>query len=633
MIDMSSVAFRIKNFICTVIVMLLLVTSIAGCSFAGEAAATDDEAGQDETYEADMVSKSAAKKILKNVRKVNSPLNGGCVEIYDELGRAVYIMDGLAVYHSSDGDSIYSADNNFYMASDETVVPIVRSGELSILPYNYYVLMTKIEDCRVEARINQNEYGKNIELVMSVPVSSLHKLKDSVGVPGISDSMLGYFEDYGGEPEYKIGCDIDPYTYRLRSIKSVLGNQDTGRVYSFGLSGKVCFRKHMPCFIKRRLDEYTALQKKTEDVHIVTCVVDPNLPSECAYEFKLPNGNSEIEFDNSFGAEYKLYADSNCTYEAQRPDAYNDSIFYVRRQSDYSKKNMWVYRPCENEIEYDTDVFFLSPTSIGRDAYHNLMMDDEDGRSDFENCVNIEKGIYDDEANFFAPYYRQMCLGGYDIEKSNEEREGYLGLGYEDVRNAFHYYLGHYNNDRKIILAGFSQGTDMILRLLHDDLEMFEDRLVAVYAIGWNITDEYLENNPSVRMAQGEEDTGVVVAFCSEAEWINESVIVPVSTNGINPLNWKTDSTKAEPEENMGSVFNEYLDDEGNPISEDELCGAYLDEKRGTLKVIDLREPERFKDPELFFLESGNYHKYDHEFFYRNLEDNVKKRIAAYNNR
>ena len=74
------------------------------------------------------------------------------------------------------------------------------------------------------------------------------------------------------------------------------------------------------------------------------------------------------------------------------------------------------------------------------------------------------------------------------------------------------------------------------------------------------MTAEDLEAYPHLKMAQGEDDTGVIVSFNSEAEGITESLVVPADTQalGINPLNWKTDSTPADKSLNLGACFTNY---------------------------------------------------------------------------
>lgn len=286
---------------------------------------------------------------------------------------------------------------------------------------------------------------------------------------------------------------------------------------------------------------------------------------------------------------------------------------------DYSSEACWAY--CPGAHENEVDVFFVAPTSVGGDVY-NMDLTDQKSLDNFLGATNMEKGIYDDRADFYAPYYRQMTLGGYDL--SSEENRKYLELAYGDVSAAFDYYLEHYNDGRPVILAGFSQGGDMVKRLLMNyDLG---DQLVAAYIIGWNITDEELEKYPSLRMAEGETDTGVIVSFCSESEDLNSSLIVPDTTNAINPLNWQTDGTRADKSQNLGACFTDYSGSVQEEIPN--LCGAYLDTERGTLKVTDVT-PEQYPAG-LSFLETGNYHLYDYQFFYRNLEQNVQQRIGQY---
>ena len=240
----------------------------------------------------------------------------------------------------------------------------------------------------------------------------------------------------------------------------------------------------------------------------------------------------------------------------------------------------------------------------------------------------MEKGIYDAESRFFAPYYRQAGLSVYELPA--EEREPYLALAYEDVRAAFDYYLEHYNEGRPIIVAGFSQGADMCLRLLKDRFadEEVNRLLVACYTIGWSITEEEIAEYPHLRFATGEDDTGVIISFNSEAESVTDSILIPEGTRtlAINPLNWRTDSIPAGKEANLGACFTNYS---GDIVSEiPQLTGAYIVPVRGALKVTDVT-PEEYP-PGLSIFPEGVYHLYDYQFFYRNLQQNVAVRLDAY---
>lgn len=293
----------------------------------------------------------------------------------------------------------------------------------------------------------------------------------------------------------------------------------------------------------------------------------------------------------------------------------------------YAQAENWAY--LETEKVADADVFFLCPTVYaGEEDSFNMSMEDESTKRDFLGAVNMEKGIYDEDTRFFAPYYRQVGLYVYQLPA--QERESYLELAYEDVKDAFTYYLEHYNQGQPIILAGFSQGADMSLRLLKDCFadEEVNDLLVACYAIGWRITQEEMAAYPHLRFATDEDDTGVIVSFNSEAEGVADSLMIPAGTRtlAINPLNWKTDGTPAGKEENLGACFTDYS---GSIVTEiPQLTGAYLDTQRGALKVTDVT-PEEYP-PGLAIFSDGVYHLYDYQFFYRNLQENVAVRLNAY---
>lgn len=297
------------------------------------------------------------------------------------------------------------------------------------------------------------------------------------------------------------------------------------------------------------------------------------------------------------------------------------------KSSMYAQAENWAY--LETDKTAAADVFFICPTVFSGEAdCYNMSMDDETTRADFLGATNMEKGIYDQQARFFAPYYQQIGLNAYEL--SIEAREPYLSVAYQDVKDAFTYYMEHYNEGRPIILAGFSQGADMSIRLLKDCFadDAVNDLLVACYAIGWSITEAELEEYPHLRFATGETDTGVIISFNSEAEFVTDSLLIPAGTRtlAINPLNWETDSTPAGKAENLGACFTDY---DGSIVTEiPQLCGAYIDPIRGALKVTDVT-PEEYP-PVLTIFSDGVYHLYDYQFFYRNLQENVGVRLEAY---
>lgn len=294
----------------------------------------------------------------------------------------------------------------------------------------------------------------------------------------------------------------------------------------------------------------------------------------------------------------------------------------------YSESSNWVY--LEDDVnDKPADVFFICPTVYGGEVgTYNMSLNDAETKESFLGAVNMEKGIYDGECRFFAPYYRQAALNVYEMDLA--DREKYLEIGYEDIKQAFEYYMEHYNDGQPVVLAGFSQGADLCIRLLKDCFADDDTNklLVVCYAIGWRITEEEMQEYSHLRFAEGESDTGVIVSFNSEAENVTDSLMIPEGTKtlAINPLNWETDKTPADRSLNKGACFTDYS---GQIVTEiPQLTGAYIDETRGALKVIDVTEEDY--PAGLSILDEGVYHLYDYQFFYRNLQDNVAVRVDEY---
>lgn len=292
---------------------------------------------------------------------------------------------------------------------------------------------------------------------------------------------------------------------------------------------------------------------------------------------------------------------------------------------DYSKSENWAYY-AEGEGKA-ADLFLICPTvDMGKSGAYNMSMDDTATKESFVGALNMERGIYEESAIMYAPYYRQMTFPAYSL--SEEEMEPYLEIAYRDVKAAFEYYIENCNNERPLILAGFSQGSQLLLMLMKDyfDDPRYSEKLVAAYCIGWRVTEDDLAEYPHLRMAQGERDTGVIISFNSEAEGVEESIVVPhgIKTLGINPLNWKTDAAVADKSLNKGACFTKYSGAIKSEIPA--LTGAYLDAERGTLRVTDI-DPADYSSS---LFPDGVYHLYDYQFFFRNLQENVAERLESF---
>lgn len=314
-----------------------------------------------------------------------------------------------------------------------------------------------------------------------------------------------------------------------------------------------------------------------------------------------------------------------CTKPAGKADRSKDTTVYLKSRVDYSDKDNWAYYGIGEDKK--ADLFLICPTVDTKDEF-NMSMDDEKTKAHFVGALNMERGIYEDSTRMFAPFYRHAAMKVYSLDA--EEREPYLQYAYDDVSEAFKYYLENENNGRPIVLAGFSQGADMCYRLLEEyfkDEELYS-RLVAVYAIGWPCTKELVEKSPQIRPARSANDLGTVISFDCESPDVTDTFIYPEGTKAytINPLNWETDSAPAEKSLNPGACFTDY---DGNITKEVKgLCGCYIDKERGVVKVTDI-DPADYPAV-LNLLPEGGYHIYDYQFFYRSLQENVTNRVNLF---
>lgn len=297
------------------------------------------------------------------------------------------------------------------------------------------------------------------------------------------------------------------------------------------------------------------------------------------------------------------------------------------QEPDYADTGSWAYwRVGESK---PADLFIVSPTvDLGIGGNKNMSLADNEAKKNFYGALNMERGIYEQHCRMYAPYYRQAVLADYDLPAN--EAEPYFNLAYKDVRAAFVYYMQHENNGRPFVLAGFSQGAEMCLRLLKEfgNEGFVKKYMVACYAIGWRFTPQEAEQYPYIRPAQSAGDLGTVIMFNSEAPEVTASLMVPQGAKSfcINPLNWRTDEKAAAKTLNAGACFTDYS---GSIVREvPQLTGCYIDSVRGTLKVTDVDKKEFV--PGLPLFSEGVYHIYDYQFFYRNLQQNVNLRIKTF---
>lgn len=313
---------------------------------------------------------------------------------------------------------------------------------------------------------------------------------------------------------------------------------------------------------------------------------------------------------------------------------------------DYSKDDNWMYKQVDGGHEVDLVYFY--PTVGVYPNYMAICKPDDEMKRSAKLAFDETGSCFASYTNVFAPYYTQLppnftikeaaeYLSKYKINPSILTK-GYLEvLTYTHVRTdvyaAMDYYFEHFNNGRPFVLAGHSQGSAACQIILSEYMKVHPEylsRMVVTYSGGFSTSKDYLEQNPHLKYASGEIDTGVIVSWNVEAPGASGFGFgLQQNSICINPLNWKLDSTYASSELNKGMLkYHQWL--HNWEIVHENLADAVIDLDRGTI-LTSIDDPVNFP-----FLENYNvagdksYHTFDYAFYYVNLKENCKKRIEAF---
>ena len=242
---------------------------------------------------------------------------------------------------------------------------------------------------------------------------------------------------------------------------------------------------------------------------------------------------------------------------------------------DYSDLNYWAaspfkYDPSDNvpkdlrDQQKDSlaDVFFIYPTSYTDrkmpDGWNADIDDAAVNKKTDDGSILYQASVFNKYCRVFAPRYRQANLFAF-YTKNKDSANDALNLAYEDVRNAFEYYLKNYNHGRPIIIASHSQGTWHAGKLLKEFFEgkPLEKQLVCAYIIGLPVFTNYFSQ---LKPCEDSTATGCFVSWRT----FQEGYIAPyieketLKAYVINPLTWTMDTTLAPAYLNKGGVLRNF---------------------------------------------------------------------------
>ena len=118
----------------------------------------------------------------------------------------------------------------------------------------------------------------------------------------------------------------------------------------------------------------------------------------------------------------------------------------------------------KGNTEAPIDCFYVYPT-ISTDPTPNSEM----AAGPEERSVILHQfARFGSQCKLYAPLYRQVTLTALRANMSGKPMAADRALGYNDVVDAWNYYLEHYNQGRGVVLIGHSQGSGVLTQLIKE---------------------------------------------------------------------------------------------------------------------------------------------------------------------
>jgi len=282
-------------------------------------------------------------------------------------------------------------------------------------------------------------------------------------------------------------------------------------------------------------------------------------------------------------------------------------------------------------------VFFVHPTSFIEKSAWNASIDNAGARNLAALFVKGMASPFNEAQQVWAPRYRQAAVGAFLTDKP--EGQEAVDLAYGDVLNAFDEFVKEVPADEPIVLAGHSQGSYILRRLMKDRVagKPLARRIVAAYVIGWPVSIDHDLPEMGLPACAAPNQSGCVVSWLSFADPSDTSMVTKAyarrhgldgTTVGAgafvctNPLTGTQDSA-ASADANLGTLVPDFATGEGT--LEAKVVPAACAEDH----FLHIGPPPRL-GLDRFVLPGNNYHVFDITLFWANLRRDFERRAQAY---
>ncbi len=282
-------------------------------------------------------------------------------------------------------------------------------------------------------------------------------------------------------------------------------------------------------------------------------------------------------------------------------------------------------------------VFYVLPTSVFDRGHWNAALDDAETTKRMAMFLRSQASIFNGVAAVWAPKYRQATFGAFLTDRPEAAQA--LDLAYRDVLAAFDVFLAAQPADRPIILAGHSQGSLHLLRLLQQRVAgtRLAERIVAVYAAGWPIS--LTADMPALGLpaCTSADQTGCILSWQSFGRPANYHTVrdgfdrgrgltgAPRKGSAIlcsNPMSGISNAVAVPASANLGSLVP------NDDLSSGTLIAHGIGAQCLASGILDIGDPPGGYPA--YILPGNNYHVYDYPLFWANLRADVERRAGAF---
>ena len=179
-------------------------------------------------------------------------------------------------------------------------------------------------------------------------------------------------------------------------------------------------------------------------------------------------------------------------------------------KNDYSKGESWLCRPGRQDactVDLTTTVVaangkltqekFTANPNAPIDCFYvyPTVSNDQTPNSDMNagpeelSVIKQQFARFGSQCRLYAPLYRQVTLTALRAAIAGKPMTVDRALGYNDVVEAWKYYLEHDNQGRGVVLIGHSQGSGVLTQLIKNEIDgkPVQERLISAMLLGTSL--------------------------------------------------------------------------------------------------------------------------------------------------